>query len=96
MTRREVITLFGGTALAWPLAARAQPVLPNIGFFNPGSAAANGYLADAFRLITTGRIERAVDAAFAQGLKPCEFGGSDGTAAVARAVLAALDQPHRA
>jgi 3-isopropylmalate dehydrogenase len=42
------------------------------------------------------RIERAVDAAFAQGLRPCEFGGSDGTEAVARAVLAALDHPHGA
>jgi 3-isopropylmalate dehydrogenase len=37
------------------------------------------------------RIERAVDQAFAKGLKPCEFGGSDGTAAIAEAVLAALD-----
>jgi 3-isopropylmalate dehydrogenase len=37
-------------------------------------------------------IERAVDRAFALGLKPCEFGGRDGTAAVAKAVLAALDQ----
>ncbi|MGP0092817.1 MAG: isocitrate/isopropylmalate dehydrogenase family protein [Xanthobacteraceae bacterium] len=37
------------------------------------------------------RIERAVDQAFASGLKPCEFGGSDGTRAVAGAVLAALD-----
>jgi len=37
------------------------------------------------------RIERAVDHAFACGLKPCEFGGSDATQAVARAVLAALD-----
>jgi 3-isopropylmalate dehydrogenase len=36
------------------------------------------------------RIERAVDAAFATGLRPCEFGGSDGTAAVAKAVLEAL------
>jgi len=36
------------------------------------------------------RIERAVDAAYAKGLKPCEFGGHDGTAAVAGAVLAAL------
>jgi 3-isopropylmalate dehydrogenase len=36
------------------------------------------------------RIERAVDTAFAGGLKPCEFGGSDGTAPVAKAVLAAL------
>ena len=36
------------------------------------------------------RIERAVDRAFATGLRPCEFGGADGTAAVAKAVLAAL------
>jgi 3-isopropylmalate dehydrogenase len=36
------------------------------------------------------RIERAVDRAYAGGLKPCEFGGGDGTAAVAKAVLAGL------
>jgi 3-isopropylmalate dehydrogenase len=43
------------------------------------------------------RIERAVDAAFANGLKPCELGGRDGTAAVAGAILRALDdgaRPH--
>jgi 3-isopropylmalate dehydrogenase len=37
------------------------------------------------------RIEAAVDRAFAGGIKPREFGGPDGTAAVAQAVLAALD-----
>jgi 3-isopropylmalate dehydrogenase len=37
------------------------------------------------------RIERAVDRAYAAGLKPCEYGGSDGTAAVAKAVMTALD-----
>jgi 3-isopropylmalate dehydrogenase len=36
------------------------------------------------------RIEAAVDRAFATGIKPCEFGGPDGAAAVAKAVLAAL------
>src|SRR5215470_13537382 len=36
------------------------------------------------------RIETAVDRAFAAGVKPCEFGGRDGTAAVAKAILAAL------
>jgi 3-isopropylmalate dehydrogenase len=41
------------------------------------------------------RIERAVDAAFANGLKPCEFGGPDGTAAVAGAILHALDGAAR-
>jgi 3-isopropylmalate dehydrogenase len=35
-------------------------------------------------------IDQAIDRAFAGGLKPCEFGGHDGTAAVAKAVLAAL------
>src|ERR1700758_1241848 len=39
------------------------------------------------------RIETAVDRAFAEGLKPCEFGGRDGTAAIASAVLRALDAP---
>jgi len=36
------------------------------------------------------RIERAVDKAYASGIKPMEFGGHDGTAAIAKAVLAAL------
>jgi 3-isopropylmalate dehydrogenase len=35
-------------------------------------------------------IERAVDRAYADGLKPTEFGGRNGTADIARAVLAAL------
>jgi 3-isopropylmalate dehydrogenase len=37
------------------------------------------------------RIERAVDKAYAGEIKPMEYGGSDGTAAIAKAVLAALD-----
>ncbi len=36
------------------------------------------------------RIESAVDKAFASGLEPMEFGGGDGTAAIGKAVLAAL------
>ena len=36
------------------------------------------------------RIERAVDKAYAGGVKPMEFGGSNGTADIAKAVLAAL------
>jgi 3-isopropylmalate dehydrogenase len=38
-------------------------------------------------------IEGAVDRAFAGGLRACEFGGRDGTAAIADGVLRALDSP---
>jgi 3-isopropylmalate dehydrogenase len=36
------------------------------------------------------RIERAIDKAYASGIKPMEYGGKDGTAAISSAVLKAL------
>jgi 3-isopropylmalate dehydrogenase len=39
-------------------------------------------------------IETAVDRVFAAGVRPCEFGGSDGTAAIAKAVLRELDSAN--
>jgi len=61
MKRRELITLLGGAAVAWPLSARAQqPAVPVIGYLGVSSfekSAGTSLLAFKKGLAETGFVE---------------------------------------
>jgi putative ABC transport system substrate-binding protein len=72
LKRRDFIRLLGGTAVAWPLAGRAQQPVPVIGYFSGRSAVSDRSMVAAFR-------DGLREAGFAEGRNAAiEFRFADG------------------
>jgi putative ABC transport system substrate-binding protein len=72
MKRRQFITLLGGAAAAWPLAARAQPAMPLVGLLNISTPSTEQLRVDSFikRFRELGWIEGrtvAIESRWAEG-----------------------------
>jgi putative tryptophan/tyrosine transport system substrate-binding protein len=69
MRRREVITLFGGAAAAWPMAAKAQQSARSVVGWLDNTSASTTNRISAFRegLSAAGRSEVVIEPAFANG-----------------------------
>jgi putative ABC transport system substrate-binding protein len=73
LRRRDFITLLGGAAAAWPLAARAQqPAIPVVGFLRDATAAESEFMANGLRkgLAEVGFVEGhnlTIDYAWSEG-----------------------------
>src|SRR5262245_44640294 len=59
MRRREFITLVGGAAAVWPIAAHAQQAMPVIGYIGTGSRESDAFRLPSFHqgLKETGYVE---------------------------------------
>ncbi len=59
MRRREFITILGSAAASWPMVARAQQMMPVVGYLNAGAPETNPTYLPAFRqgLAETGYVE---------------------------------------
>ena len=89
MKRRQFITLIGGAAVGWPLAARAQqPAVPVIGFLRDSTAAGSEFMVN-------GLLKGLAEAGFVEGRNlTIEYAWSDGRSERLSSLAAELVARH--